>query len=581
MIVDRIAKLIRAQSHRHASSDGWNTFWSGGFLGASQQTKAGQKVGITSSEKMSAVWSATRAITNGIAVLPLNLRRHIDNRSTEVAYNHPLWPILHDQPNPVQDTFMFMDLMIPWQLNWGNAFAEKQRDTQGNVVALHPIHPSRVKSERMFTGRFMVAGKSHGTDGELNYVVDNDHDDPIVIPQRDMLHIRGVVDGTGVWGKSIPMVAAESLGIIQATETHVGSFFRNGATPDFAINVPSSVPREEMENLRASWKAMHSGSENAHSLLILKGETKVSPLTMKPEDAQLIQARTFGIEEVSRYYGVPKHFLSSMDAATYNNIEVQNLNFLTYTIQSWICRWEKALKSQLLKREERNEYSFKFNVNALMRGDSAARSAFYKSLFEMGSLSRNEIRELEDMNPIEDGDRFYIAANNLVPADRIDDYVGESVTDGATSQPEVKDDDDSTIVENESATVTDSLREASCSLLVVALQGLAAMESRNVERFAKTPREFEAKVSEFYDGKFRDKFFDVITPILEASAEFGVSTSTESFYNSYAANSKAQIEKCLFVPGSEFLNTVNQTVKSWDCERPRIEASFIFEESEQ
>lgn len=391
---------------------------------------------------LSAVCCATRVIAEGIAMLPLDMREHVNDRETRTAYEHPLWSVLHDQPNPEMDKFMFFDMQIPLQVNAGDAYAEKQRDTAGNIVALWPIHRDRV---RIRYGPILDRdGEVLGKDGGRVYMVRSEDGTSYGIEARDMLHVPGAMSLDGINGRGLVSVAAKALGVIESTEEHVEAFYENGATPDVVISFKGQIPAEEKQNLRASWSKNHAGAKNAHKMLLLGGEPSVEQLGINPKDALLIDGRKFGVAEVSRFWRVPLHFLSELDRATMNNIEVLGIDFITFTLGSWIARWEQAMKRQLLTPEERLRYSFKFNVNALMRGDSAARSQYYQRMFDMGMMSINEGRELEDMNPIEGGDRYFILASNRVPLDRIDDVAmlnpsGASAAATAGDEPKADD----------------------------------------------------------------------------------------------------------------------------------------------
>lgn len=550
MIAEALSSLMSGFSRKHAADSGYG--WRDIF--GARQTAAGIEIDEARAQTFSAVWCATRVISEGVASLPCNLREHINDRETKTAYEHPAWSLLHDQPNSEQDVFAFFDMQVPLQVNGGNCYSEIQRNRDGSLAALWPIHPSRIPRCNIGRGPFRLSkGISVGDEGEIVYLVRNNDGTTSPIPARDMLHVPGVMSSDGITGKGIVTWASEALGIIGATEQHVGAFYRNGATPDILIKLPSSVPKEERENMRLSWATRQGGVNNAHKALILVGESDASALGIDPEKSQLIDGRKFGVAEVSRFWRVPLHFLSSMEAATFNNVELLNLVFLQFTLDPWLQRWEKALKRQLLRPEERLRYSFKFNMNALMRGDSAARSQFYVRMFDLGGLSINEIRELEDLNPIEGGDRHFILANNRVPLDRIDDV------NTLTTTPEPTADDDDDLADE---TGGEANQEAARALLRTTIGGMIAYEASKAKEMARKPRGFEEWCNSFYAEKFRRLLASRVEPLAEClGGVHGVTVL--QFVDSHCEISRSALLSLLDKPFGEFAKAVDSTVDSW------------------
>lgn len=395
-----------------------NSGWS--YLGTSV-TPSGVRVSETSALTLPAIVAATRIISETLASLPLNTLQQVDARTQNKAMGHPLWTILHDVPNPEQDIMCFLDMQTAFQVNWGNAYAEKQRDG-GEIVALWPIHPSRIPLSNITRNptepqnwRKIVAGQP----GEIVYWVKNDDGTVTPIPADDMLHVPGVLSTNGITGQSIIRLIASAIGIAVATEEHVGSFFSKGAMAQVALLSDKVVGKEAAERLRRSWQETYGGSKNAYKAVLLEEGMKLQAINISPEDSQLIAQRQFNVTEIARGYRLPPHLLGDLSRSSFSNIEAENLSFVIHSMQPWITRWEKALKRQLLTREERGRFQFKFNMNGLLRGDHAARAQFYQALFNLGTLSSNDIRGLEDMNPIEGGDQYFVPANNLMPIDKV------------------------------------------------------------------------------------------------------------------------------------------------------------------
>lgn len=594
-------------------------FWSGanntgsGLIVTGQMvpTKAGEPISRVNAETLSAVWCATRVISEGMASLPLNLCQRIGDKGSKTASKHPLWRTLHDEPCYGMDSFTWMDLMIQNQINGGDAFAEIVRGDDGRI-SLYPIDPDKVVGWEK--GPVKDSGGTEiGKENERVWFIRVSGTEQLAIPASEILHVPGVIGSDGVRGKSHILYAAEALGINLGMERHVGSFFRQGATPDFAVITKAKVPLEEQETLRKTFRERMSGSANAHKALLLFGDTEVKTIGVNPDDAQLLDSRRFGVEEVSRFWRVPKHFLSSMDQATYNNVELLDLAFLKYTLTPWIRRWELALNRQLLSEEEKQKYFFKFNLNGLMRGDSASRSQFYQRMLDIGCLSIDEIRELEDMNPLpnEMGERYFITANNRIPLDRVDDLsllsssksesgdesksadaVAQDSAESATAtamaamkleEPvsvSVEPDNVVIPVSSPDATATEGLRTAAMTLLENAIASMISFEANRMRRAAEKPREFEARCEEWYSGPFAEKFREVVSPVVNASATVGATMTGEELAVQHISSSRDALMALLDTPIQEFTATVNAVVDTWDA-RAAVEAREVFAESTQ
>jgi len=400
-------------------------------------TSAGVRVSQETALTYSAAMAATRVITEGLASLPLMLLEQVDDRTTRKATDHPLYPVVHDIPNPEQDIVSWLDTQSDRQVNWGNGYAEIQRDTSGSIVALWPIHTSRIPVCNIERNPVNPSQWRHiqvGQPGEIVYYAKNDDGTESAIPASDMLNVTGVLSRNGITGVPIPVAGAESLGIAIATDRHAGAFFRNGAVSNLALKHPKTVGKEAAERLRDQWQRVYGGAHNHYKTLILEDGMEPVDLTFAPEAAQLLEARQFSVNEIARLYKVPPHMIGDLSRATWANIESEAISFVVHTMLPWIVRWEKAMYRQLLTEEERKRYRFKFNVMGLLRGDSAARGVFYQVLFNMGAASPNDIRAMEDMNPIPGGDQYFVPANNLMPLDKIGE-MAQAQIDKLTAPP--------------------------------------------------------------------------------------------------------------------------------------------------
>lgn len=391
------------------SPDSW---WP--FMG-SVPTVSGKRVSEETALSFSAVFAATRVISETLASLPLKTLRRVDQRTVENAITHPLWWLLHDAPNSEQDITTFLDMQTAFQVNWGNAYAEIQRDRRGEIVSLWPIHPSRIPTGNIRRNGSSVEEATLGDPGILVYWVRNDDGTHTPIPAPDMLHVPGVLSKNGITGQSIVRWAANSIGIAMATEEHAGSFFKNGAVANMAIKSAKVLNKDAAGRLREQWQRTFGSPGNHYKTLILEDGMEPVMLTQNPEVTQLLGARQFSVTEIARWYRLPPHLLADLSRSTFSNIEAENLSFVVHSMIPWIVRWEKALQRQLLRPEERGKITFKFNVNSLLRGDSAARAQFYTAMFQMGAASPNDVREREDLNPIPGGDQYFVPGNNLIP----------------------------------------------------------------------------------------------------------------------------------------------------------------------
>ena len=388
-------------------------------LMGSVPTTSGVMISKENALGLSPVFAATRVISETLASLPLNTFEVVDARTTRKAMSHPLYSLLHDEPNPEQDIMSWLDMQVAFQINWGNAYAEVQRNGIGEIVALWPIHPSRIpltNIRRNGSNPFKIQA---GQPGELVYWVNNDDGTATPIPAVDMLHVPGVMSSNGITGKSIIEIGANSLGIAMATDEHAGSFFRNGAVANVALKTTAKLGKEAADRLREQWQRVFGGSKNHYKTIILEEGMEPFPFSISPENSQLLNSRQFSVTEVARWYRLPPHMLADLSRSNFSNIEAENLSFVVHSMIPWITRWEKALRRQLLKGAEKSKYILKFNVNGLLRGDSAARASFYQAMFNLGAFSPNDIRGYEDLNPVEGGDQYFVQGNNSVPLTKI------------------------------------------------------------------------------------------------------------------------------------------------------------------
>lgn len=362
-------------------------------------TQSATGIGITEESAMraAAVYACVRVISETVASLPLHVYQRKDERSKVRAYSHPLYRLLHDRPNSWQTSFEFREMLQSHLCLRGRAFAYINRDTDGNVRELIPLHPDHVTVEQL-------------PDYSLVYRVDRSHlrREPVVLGQSQILHLRGL-SSDGVDGRSVIGDAREALGLALATQEYGARFFRNDATPGVVLVHPTRLSPEAQKRLEISWNEAHAGSGSARRTAVLEEGMKIERLSMTAEDAQFLETRKFSRSEIAGLFRVPPHMIGDLEKATFSNIEHQAIDFVVHCIRPWLVRWEQALSRDLFLAPVL--YFAEFNVDGLLRGDIRSRYEAYAIGRQWGWLSRNDIREKENMNPIEGGDDYLTPLN--------------------------------------------------------------------------------------------------------------------------------------------------------------------------
>ena len=355
---------------------------------------SGQQVNQASSMTYSAVWAAVRAISEGVASLPLQVFRRGHDGSRSKANDHPLYRILHDQPNPEMSALTFRETLMGHALVWGNGYAEIVRDkNSGRVQQLWPLDPSLVEPVR-------------DENGELFYKYGS-----VIFLPSEILHIKGL-SFDGVKGYSVIAQAKNSIGLGMAVEEFGSTFFGQGGKPAGVISVPGKLNSEAIQNMRKSWEDMHATVKNSHRVAILQNGVTYQTIGTPPDDAQWIASRSFQLQEVARWFKIPASKIGA-GAGTYSSLEQDNLAFLQETLRPWLIRWEQEINFKLISSLD--QLYAEHNQDALLRGDTAGRSAFYASALSWGWLSRNDVRALENLPPFEGGDA-YMVPRNMDPA---------------------------------------------------------------------------------------------------------------------------------------------------------------------
>lgn len=352
--------------------------------------------------QMTAVYSCVRILSEAVAGLPLGLYRYNDSGGKEKALQHPLYKLLHDEPNPEMTSFAFRETLMGHLLLWGNAYAQIIRNARGEVVGLYPLMPNKMTVDRDGYGR-------------LYYLYQRTTDDAptlgsgpqVYLRPEDVLHIPGL-GFDGLVGYSPIAMAKNAVGLAIATEEYGAKFFANGAAPGGVLEHPGVV--KDPARVRESWNSVYQGSSNAHRVAVLEEGMKYTPIGISPEQAQFLETRKFQINEIARIFRVPPHMVGDLEKSSFSNIEQQSLEFVKYTLDPWVVRWEQAMCRVLLSDSEKTNYFIKFNVDGLLRGDYASRMSGYATARQNGWMSTNDIRELENLDriPAELGGDLYL-----------------------------------------------------------------------------------------------------------------------------------------------------------------------------
>lgn len=391
------------------------------------RTASGKAVNERSAMQMSAVYACVRILSEAVAGLPLHLYQYNDSGGKEKALAHPLYTLLHDEPNPEMSAFSFRETLMTHLLLWGNGYAQIIRNGRGEVLALYPLMPDRMTVDRDSRGRlYYEYTRSESDTATLGKKTS------VILSPSDVLHIPGL-GFDGLVGYSPIAMAKQAVGMGLACDEYGASFFANGAQPGGVLEHPGVV--KDPKRVRESWNAIYQGSQNAHRVAVLEEGMSYKPISISPEQAQFLETRKFQIDEIARIFRVPPHMVGDLDKSSFSNIEQQSLEFVKYTLSPWITRWEQAIHRALLLESEKKRYFARFNVEGLLRGDYQSRMNGYAVARQNGWMSANDIRELENLDriPTEDGGDLYLINGNMTKLSDAGAFATET-----TNQKEVK-----------------------------------------------------------------------------------------------------------------------------------------------
>ena len=366
------------------------------------RTTSGKPVNERTAMQTTAVYACVRILAEAVASLPLHVYEYQDDGGKKLVHDHPLYYLLHDEPNPEMTSFVFRETLMSHLLIWGNAYAQIIRDGAGRVLGLYPLLPDKMDVQRDDRGNIYYVYSRNSDENPMF----KEYGD-IRLKAEDVLHIPGL-GFDGLIGYSPIAMAKNAVGMTLACEEYGASFFANGANPGGVLEHPGVL--KDPSKVRESWNSVYRGVNNAHKIAVLEEGMKYQQIGIPPEEAQFLETRKFQINEIARLYRIPPHMVGDLDKSSFSNIEQQSLEFVKYTLDPWVIRWEQSLQRSLLLPGEKGKYFIKLNVDGLLRGDYQSRMNGYAVGRQNEWFSANDIREMENMNPIPDeqGGNLYL-----------------------------------------------------------------------------------------------------------------------------------------------------------------------------
>lgn len=347
-----------------------------------------------------AVMACVNVLAETMGALPLSIWE-IDGEQRKEAVNHPLYGLFHGRVNPQMTAVEWLEWTVANTALRGDAFSEIHLDGAGRI---RELTPKRFEDVQIVTDKgplfFRIVGEGK----------------PRRVEADAMLRTPWKIQADGV---SLSPIALQrnSFAISMQARKYQEKLLSNNAAPKGAIKVPTSIGDEAAEALIESWRRRHGGPENAGKMAVLDGGLEWQAIGMSNEDAQFVELMQMSVRDVARAFRVQPHKIGDLENATFSNIEHQGIEFLTDTILPWVRRIEARLEGWLLNEMERPNHAIEFNLRGLLRGDATARSQLYQTLFYAGSISRNEIRRLENLNPVDGGDDFFVQGGTVKISD--------------------------------------------------------------------------------------------------------------------------------------------------------------------
>lgn len=497
-----------------------NPFW---YEEIARATVSGIAVNEAKALTYSAVWACTRLITGVGASIPLHLFRAqpvtiqgVKRMKAEHATGHPLNFTLRQSANEEMDAVAARALLWNYQINWGNGVAEKTVNDYTGETRLYPLPPWHLTPDRDPSTREFRWKYYDEFTKRYRYLY-----------REQVFHVRNVITEDGIVGKGTIQHARETIGAGIAAERFGANAFKNVVPPAY-LKTSGKWDDTQRRAFRNEWDELYNGPDKRR-IAVVGGDGEIKPLNLNHTDMQFLESRQNSVEEIARWYGAPPHMIQRMVQVTYNNVEVLPIDFIKFTMMPLFVIWEQAISSQLLDESERSELFAKHAVTGILRGDSKARSEFYKSMVSLAIFNRNDVLELEDMNPVEGGET-YLVQGATVPLD--DEGRPESDFAGTAQQPGAP---------AENPTDTQAIAAAVKEAMVNDLQRMATKEGNAALYAAKqSPGTFVNDVDAFYE-KQRTLVADCLRPHIKALNACGVAVSAAVFVDRWIDDGKEAI----------------------------------------
>lgn len=463
-----------------------------------RNTSSGESVGPETALGLSVYWACLNNISQDLAKIPLQIRRRRETRGSDEATDHGLHVLLRRRPNPLMGPMQFRQTMTHRRLSWGNAYAEIVRDGTGRIAEVWPVHPLRIKPKLSEDGKTLIY--EYRPDGRTLV------GEPL--ESRRILHLRGM--GSGIEGISVLRVAAEALGLGLAAQRHAAKFYGDGMSKRLvavAKHVMTAKPREEFrKRLKGD---QENDPEGARKLPFLEGDIDLKEVGISPDEAQFLESRTFSVPDIARWFRMALAKIQHEGGAKgWSTLEALNRDYWTDALHPLAVEWEEECWLKLLTEQEQGADTLYFHhvFQALLRADYQQRWAGYVSALDRGVMSRNEVRDLEDMNPIEGPDGKPDPAGDVYTAQ------AQNVPISVPAEPAASDPDDAG--EEAMAAIEPLFMDAARRMVRVE----ANAARRALQKHGKDRAAFDAWAAEFR-AEHRSNVVDAFAPLICAAAK--------------------------------------------------------------
>ncbi len=474
-LVDRFFAPSPAQAVQPGPLD---DHWYTGYAG--REAVSGISVNADTALTVGAVFASVRVLSETLAMLPLLIYQRNADGGKSRASNHPLYDLLHNQPNSWQSSYEWREMLMLHLCLRGNAYCQIVPGPRGFVDQLVPLNPDRVTVERF-------PASASGVPGPIQYRVSLDSGGMAVLPDDQVFHLRGL-SSNGVTGMSVVAAMRDTIGLAKATELYGASYFGKNAMPRGVLRVDGKLGAQQKSELKTAWNAAYGGLQNSHGIAVLEAGLDYKPIGLSPEDSQFLETRRFSVSDIARWFRVAPHLVGELDRATFSNIEQQSLEFVKYTMMPWFVRWEQAISRDLLLAPQ--TYFAEFLVDALLRGDTVARFTAYNLGRTMGVYSVNDIRLLENLDPLGTEGDTRLQPMNMVPLGTDNSAAGPGPTRGALTGKSQQEQHRALLLAGEAAA------------RIVRREQTAVRKAAT--RSASDPAAWATWATEFYDGLTAD-----------------------------------------------------------------------------